>query len=85
MSHFDVSRKIVQTCMSVQIERTGDDRADTLRWFATCMNLVEPQLAAVYIVHGPMGEIVSVHLREEDAEAAMGNRKNHTVLTWEVK
>jgi hypothetical protein len=85
MSRSDAARKIVQTCAAVQVEQTGDDRADALRWLVTCMNLIETQLRAVYIVHGPRGEIMSVHLREEDAEAAKGNRKNHTILTWEVK
>jgi hypothetical protein len=85
MSRSDAARKIVQTCAAVQVEQTGDDRADALRWLATCMDLIEPQLMAVYIVHGPMSEIMSVHLREEDAAAAQGDRKNHTILTWEIE
>lgn len=85
MSRSDVMQKLVQTVMSVKAEDTGDVRADAARWVATCMNLIEPQLMAVYIVHDPMGAIQSVHLRKEDAHDSIGNRKGLRVLTWEVQ
>ena len=83
MSRSDVAQKIVQTVASVPMERTGDQNQDAINWVATCMNLIEPEIMGVYIVHGPMGEILSVHLREEDADAVA--KKGEKVLTWEVK
>jgi len=65
------------------MERTGDDKADLARWFAQCMNLIEPLLSAVYIVHkNEGGAIVSVHHTLEAATAAC--ESDETVLTWEV-
>ena len=83
MSRSDVALKIVETVASVQMEKTGDQQQDAINWVGACMNLIEPQIMGVYIVHGPMGEIISVHLREEDAEAAAG--KDEKVLVWEVE
>ena len=83
-SRSELTKKIVGITASVPPDHNiTDPKALFADWVGRTMNLVEPLLAAAYIVHDQDGKIVSVWLVEADAEAARG--PGETVLTWEIQ
>lgn len=83
-SRSELARKIVAITASVAPDHSiTDPKALFADWVGKTLNLVEPLIAAAYIVHDQNGKIISVWLVEADAEAACGH--GDTVLTWEIQ